>query len=147
VDSDLIGQIAASRNDWYRDIQLPPEPVTEEQVVRVSELSNQLFNIEKPVDGFLLGPASVPDGRGIRIAVDGNQEIRSVAPGVILSVEWTLSSGFVIVQQHINGYVSVYKNLTDVTVKPGNIVSSIMPVGSVSQPQGVDRPYLHYELW
>ena len=85
---------------------------------------------------------------GLDIAASRGEPFRVIADGVILNQEWTFNYGFVIIVQHANGIVSVYKHALTVdkaigeTVRSGDILGTLGDVGILSS-----GPHLHLEIW
>jgi murein DD-endopeptidase MepM/ murein hydrolase activator NlpD len=89
-----------------------------------------------------------PGHYGIDIAAPKNTPVQAVADGVVISSDWTLDTGFVIVLQHSNNLVSFYKHNSvlykkvGATVKAGEAIAVIGNTGHLSS-----GPHLHFELW
>ena len=85
---------------------------------------------------------------GLDIAATNSSPFKVVADGVIISQEWTFNYGYVIVVQHAEGVISIYKHAqtiekaTGETVQRGDILGNIGDVGILSS-----GPHLHIEIW
>ncbi|MEM6734714.1 MAG: M23 family metallopeptidase [Bacteroidota bacterium] len=105
----------------------------------------------KPIEGL----GMVTDGfnpqknhYGIDIVAKENEPVRSVADGVVILSSWTLDGGYIIVIQHINNLISVYKHNSELFKNVGNFVVSgevIATIGNTGEL--TSGPHLHLELW
>src|SRR5690606_38312223 len=82
------------------------------------------------------------------IATKMNEPIQSVLDGHVLFSSFTPSTGYVIIIQHANNLVSVYKHCAALLKKEGAFVRGgevIALVGSTGEL--TTGPHLHFELW
>ena len=61
---------------------------------------------------------------GIEIAVKSGQRISAVGAGTIIFSSYTLNNGYLVAVQHDNGYISVYKNLSNLLKNAGENVAA-----------------------
>lgn len=74
--------------------------------------------------------------------------IKSVANGVVIFAEWTADTGYVIIVEHKEGLLSVYKHNGSLNKMQGDIVIAgeiIAAVGNTGEM--TTGPHLHFELW
>ena len=77
-----------------------------------------------------------------------NEPVRSIADGVVIFSEWSLDTGYVIILEHKQGYLSVYKhneslnNVQGDIVRAGDIIGTVGNTGEYSTGH-----HLHFELW
>lgn len=107
------------------------------------------FPAPYPVDGSPTRIFNSSIGHyGLDIAAKEGAQFRAIADGVIINQEWTLNYGYVIVVQHSNGLVSIYKHASGVdkkigeSVLKGDILGTIGDIGILSS-----GPHLHIEIW
>lgn len=107
------------------------------------------FPAPYPVDGSLTRLFNSAIGHyGLDIATREGAPFRAIADGVVLSKEWTLNYGFVVVVQHNNGFVTIYKHASGVqkeigeSVTEGDILGTVGDIGILSS-----GPHLHMEIW
>lgn len=85
---------------------------------------------------------------GLDIAAKAGTAFRAVADGVILNQEWTINYGYVIVIQHSEEVISIYKHASGVekkigeSVQKGDVLGTIGDIGVLSS-----GPHLHIEIW
>lgn len=84
----------------------------------------------------------------IDIAVEQDTPVKAVADGVIIFTGFTADTGYVIVLEHSQGFISVYKHNASIfkeqgeLVKAGEVIANAGSTGSLST-----GPHLHFELW
>lgn len=84
----------------------------------------------------------------IDIAAQKGEAIKSVAMGTIIFTDWTPDTGYVVVIQHNNGMISVYKHALTVYKKMGEIVKKGEVIAAVGNTGELTTgPHLHFELW
>lgn len=84
----------------------------------------------------------------VDVVAPENTPVKSVADGTVIFAEWTVQTGYVIIIEHQNNLISVYKHNASLTkqqgdlVKAGEVIAAVGSTGSLST--GV---HLHFELW
>lgn len=77
-----------------------------------------------------------------------NTPIKSVANGTVIFSEWTVDTGYVIILEHSEGLLSVYKHNGSLSKEQGDIVRSGEVIASVGNTGELTTgPHLHFELW
>lgn len=84
----------------------------------------------------------------VDIALAKNTPIKSIMSGRVIFADWTPNTGNVVIIRHNNGFISVYKHASSLTVSQGDAVKTgevIALAGSTGQEStGI---HLHFELW
>lgn len=108
----------------------------------------ELFFI-KPVDGMVSSPFDQKiDHFGVDVVTKEHEAVKAVADGTVLLSGWTQEEGYVVMLQHKNNLVSVYKHNSEILVKQGQIVSAGDVIGIVGNSGDLTTgPHLHFELW
>tara|TARA_B100000963_G_scaffold352952_1_gene366908 strand:- start:550 stop:1242 length:693 start_codon:yes stop_codon:yes gene_type:complete len=84
----------------------------------------------------------------IDVVAKENQPVRAVADGVVIFSEWTSETGYVIILEHKQGYLSVYKHNESLNNVQGDIVLAGSIIGTVGNTGEYSTGYhLHFELW
>ena len=84
----------------------------------------------------------------IDIAVDKDTPVKAVADGTVILRGFTADTGYVLVIEHNQGFISVYKHNSTIykdqgdLVKSGEVIASAGSTGSFSTGS-----HLHFELW
>lgn len=77
-----------------------------------------------------------------------NTPIKSVANGTVIFSEWTAETGYVIIIEHDEGLLSVYKHNGSLSKEQGDIVRAGEVIASVGNTGELTTgPHLHFELW
>ncbi len=102
-----------------------------------------------PIKGFITNYFNPNTAHfGLDIVAKKDTPIKNIADGVVLLSQWTIDNGFVMLIQHANNTVSVYKHNASLFKKEGDYVKAgdlIAIIGnSGNQSTGT---HLHFELW
>ncbi|MBD0850598.1 M23 family metallopeptidase [Maribacter arenosus] len=74
--------------------------------------------------------------------------IKAVANGIVIFAEWTAETGYVIILEHKDGLLSVYKHNGSLSKSQGDIVRAGEVIASVGNTgEFTTGPHLHFELW
>ena len=74
--------------------------------------------------------------------------ISSVLDGVVVVSTWTSETGYIIVVQHKNGFLSLYKHNSTLLKSVGDFVSAGEHVAIIGNSGELSfGPHLHFELW
>lgn len=123
-----------------------------------SEDKYNLANINKDRDFYLLtSPISgavsqnysiADDHLAIDISVDIGTPVKAVSNGRVILSEWTTQTGYVLIIDHGNDLISVYKHNSKLLKSQGEIVKQ-GEIIALSGNSGVltSGPHLHFELW
>ena len=84
----------------------------------------------------------------VDIVVPKNTPIKAAADGRVVLASWTSDSGYVIIIDHGNQLLSVYKHNSSLTKEQGDFVKA-REVIAISGSSGAlsTGPHLHFELW
>ena len=142
------------------DIQII-EKSKEDSILRQlvdNEDKYNLANINKDKDFYLLtSPLSgavsqnysiADDHLAIDISVDIGTPVKAVSNGRVILSEWTTQTGYVLIIDHGNDLISVYKHNSKLLKSQGEIVKQ-GEIIALSGNSGVltSGPHLHFELW
>ncbi len=83
---------------------------------------------------------------GIDIRTEGGADVRAVFSGTVLVVSSISGLGNVVLIQHGN-YYTVYSNLSAVSVKKGETVSTRQTIGRAGVNTVTKEPEIHFEVW
>ncbi len=111
-----------------------------------SEVSFVLF---PPVKGTISEGFNIKEKHfAIDIVTIKDAPVKATADGTIIFSEWTSDTGYVIIIDHSNNFLSVYKHNALLTkeqgelVKAGEVIALSGNTGELST-----GPHLHFELW
>jgi murein DD-endopeptidase MepM/ murein hydrolase activator NlpD len=84
----------------------------------------------------------------VDIAVEMGTPVKSVADGTVIFAEWTAQTGHVIIVEHVQGFISIYKHNTSLHKQQGDLVKSGEVIASAGDTGELSTgPHLHFELW
>ncbi len=84
----------------------------------------------------------------VDITAPMDSPIKAVADGTVIFSEWTAETGYVIILEHSEGLLSIYKHNGALykeqgdTVRAGEVIASVGNTGELTT-----GPHLHFELW
>jgi len=112
-----------------------------------SGMSNVLFFT--PVKGKITQKfQSEKRNYGITITTTKDEMIKSVLDGTLLLTAWTPDNGYIVVIQHNDQMLSIYKHCSTVLKKEGDYIKAGEPIGFAALTNGVIKdPYISFELW
>jgi len=133
-----------------QDMQLREEVSREDKYsLFESEKSSTDFSLFPPVVGSISSAFNVNEKHyAVDIAVPKDTPIKAAAAGTVIFAEWTSETGHVIILEHGNSLVTVYKHNASLTkqqgelVKAGEVIATAGSTGELST-----GPHLHFELW
>lgn len=102
-----------------------------------------------PVDGTISEPYSIENNHlAVDIATEMGTPVKSVADGTVLFAEWTAETGHVIIVEHSQGFISIYKHNSSLHKVQGDLVVSGEVIASAGNTGEFSTgPHLHFELW
>ena len=141
------------------EIDLSPSPidsvfreeVEQEDKYSVFEQATKKTDIvfSSPIKGKISQRYDPKEGHfAIDVAVEKGTPVKSIADGTVIFTGFTADTGWVIIIEHINGIISVYKHNASVYKKQGDLVQSgevIATAGSTGEFS--TGTHLHFELW
>lgn len=114
-----------------------------------SATSRVSFVLFPPVNGTISESYNLEEKHfAVDIVVAKDTPIKAVSDGTVIFAEWTTQTGYVIIIDHGNGLISVYKHNASLTKEQGDLVKS-GEVIAISGNTGelTTGPHLHFELW
>ncbi|MCK5816260.1 MAG: M23 family metallopeptidase [Flavobacteriaceae bacterium] len=102
-----------------------------------------------PVSGVISNSYNLKEKHfAVDIVVKGGTPIKAIADGTVIFSEWTVETGHVIIIEHSNGYISIYKRNGTLHKFQGDFVKSGEVIASSgSRDELTIGSHLHFELW
>ncbi len=109
----------------------------------------QNLNFFKPLDGIITSKFNPKEGHyGIDIVASHNEAVKSVLDGTVILADWTLKTGYVLVIEHDQNLITVYKHNASLLKQEGDLVKAGEPVAIAGDSGELTTgPHLHFELW
>jgi murein DD-endopeptidase MepM/ murein hydrolase activator NlpD len=141
--------------------QIDLNPIREDSLLRAQVALEDKYNLfESPIfDGseLMFTPLSGMLSQGydpnikhfaVDIVAAKDAPVKSIADGTVVFAEWTAATGYVIILEHQDGLISVYKHNGSLArtqgalVRAGEVIASVGDTGELTT-----GPHLHFELW
>ncbi len=158
VDFNRDSILAQTQRD-VEDVNL--EPSREDSLLREKVAREDKYNVFEPasasIDYSLFPPVkgNITEGYNrdkrhyaVDVVVPKDQPIKAAADGTVIFAEWTTETGYVIIIEHGNDLISVYKHNSSLNKQQGDLVKAgevIATAGSTGEY--TTGPHLHFELW
>jgi murein DD-endopeptidase MepM/ murein hydrolase activator NlpD len=156
INKDSIFKAAQADTDVFELIPSAADSILREKVSREDKynlfktaISSKDFVFFPPVNGPLsAGFDSKEKHYAVDIVTPINTPVKSTSDGRVIFTSWTSEAGYVIIIDHGDELISVYKHNSSLTKSQGEIVKSreviALSGGSGELSTG---PHLHFELW
>ena len=114
-----------------------------------SATSNATFVLFPPVNGTISEGYNAKDKHfAVDLVVAKDSPIKATADGTIIFAEWTAETGFVVIIEHNEGLLSVYKHNASITKSQGDLVKAGEVIATAGNTgEFTTGPHLHFELW
>ncbi len=103
-----------------------------------------------PVEGLITRHFSRDDNYlGVGIQAAPNAPVTSIDDGTVIDVVTGGERGTLVTVQHFNGFVSIYRNLSQVLVSKGQVLKSRQVIGynAMADAGKKDNPLVEMEIW
>ncbi len=107
------------------------------------------LNFYKPVNGIITAKFNLNERHyGIDIVTSHNEAVKAVLDGTVIMADWTLETGYVLIIDHGQNLISVYKHNATLLKQEGDVVKAGEPIAIAGQSGELTTgPHLHFELW
>lgn len=101
-----------------------------------------------PIKGVISQGFSLSDHPGIDVVAPRDKNVLACLSGTVIYSGYTPKDGYILIIDHANGYVSVYKHNKTNLKKTGAKVQLYDPIAIVGNAgENSNGPHLHFELW
>lgn len=125
--------------------------LTDDDLITIDQLGNEksLVPFNLPMKGSISRDFEIQLNHfGIDIAAESGSYVRAIAEGSVIQSQWTWNFGHVIVIQHKEGYISVYKHLMNSNKIEGDLIARGDIIGQTGKVGLITTgPHLHLEIW
>ncbi|PKP25083.1 MAG: peptidase M23 [Bacteroidetes bacterium HGW-Bacteroidetes-2] len=136
-------------------------PSKKDSILRDKVAKEDKYNVFEPssnmITSVLFPPANGPISEGynlktkhyaVDIVVEENTPVKATAAGTVIFAEWTVETGFVIILEHHNNLISVYKHNASLIKQQGDLVKAGEVIAAAgSSGEYSTGPHIHFELW
>lgn len=138
---------AAFLSDIESDAKYDVDDDVDAEAIVDSELEATFFF--SPLKGVVTDRFGVRDGHlGIDVTASEGTPVMSALAGTVVVAEWTVQTGYVIMVQHDNQLLSVYKHNARLLKHQGGRVKAGEAIALVGNSGELTTgPHLHFELW
>lgn len=113
-----------------------------------SQTTSKITYFANPVEGVISQSFDRKSHVGIDIVTEKDKVVKSCLAGTVVYAGFTRKDGYLIVIDHGNKFLSVYKHNKRVLKKIGTKIQLGDPIAIVGDTgENSDGPHLHFELW
>ncbi|PTX60455.1 murein DD-endopeptidase MepM/ murein hydrolase activator NlpD [Kordia periserrulae] len=165
----LTGEIKSeniNKDSLYKSFEIDPEdvnlaPSKQDSLLREEVAQEDKYNLFEtatakvnfklfpPVKGDITQKYNSKEKHfAVDVVVPKDTPVKATADGMVIFSEWTAATGYVIIIEHPNNLISVYKHNASLTKQQGDLVTAgevIARVGNTGEL--TTGPHLHFELW
>lgn len=139
--------------------EIDTEPTENEKVLSEKVKDDLRTNVKKkkdltvqyfvePVKGVVSQKFDLINHPGVDIVTSKDKNVIACLSGTVIYSGYTQKDGFVLIIDHANGYISVYKHNKTILKKAGSKVQMSDPIAIVGNSgENTTGPHLHFELW
>ena len=155
-DDQVVDSLNQSRINLgiSKDDSLLRKMVEEEEQFNIPVEGRRRLNLESlnffiPIKGLVTQDFNPEEEHlGIDIVAKENEVIKATQDGRVIFAEWTAETGYVMIIQHAEKFISVYKHNSALLKAQGQDVSSGEPIAIIGNSGELSSgPHLHFELW
>ena len=126
--------------------------IIENNQYSINSSSNSVIEIEfyiPPVKGIISKSYNDKTAHfGVDIVGEKDSPVKATLAGIVLFSNWTTAYGYVIILQHDNNLISIYKHNSILLKTEGDRVEAGDPIAIIGNSgEFTDGPHLHFELW
>jgi len=155
-----------NRDSLFEQFKLDPltidlTPIREDSLLRAQVALEDKYNLfernSENVSLTLFSPVSgtlsqvyEPEKKhyAVDVVAPAESPVKCVADGIVIFSEWTAETGYVIIVEHQEGLLSVYKHNGSLTKHQGDLVKAGEVIAAVGNTgEFTTGPHLHFELW
>lgn len=152
IQSDSIINASLSKEIGVEETTLR-QNVEEEERFNINSIHNKQsatpISFFTPIKGLITSEFDTKESHfGIDIVAKKNEVVKATQDGIVIFADWSVETGHVLLIQHSNNYISVYKHNASLLKKQGEIVKSGEPIAIIGNSGELSTgPHLHFELW
>ena len=111
-------------------------------------LVREAIQLTAPVDGIITDRFDIAAGQlGVKIAATAGDRITAIDKGTVVMSLWSPETGYVVCIQHAGNLISVYRQLSQSLVTPGQAIRPGEQIGYNAEAVNGEVPRFEFELW
>lgn len=115
--------------------------------VKPSAAAQSELNAVAPMYGLISERFNSKGLLGVRINGTKDAQVCAIADGVVVLSEWSPETGYSVIIQHKNNFVSVYHHLAGSLLAKGEQVQGAQVIGYAGNGDDAELSMLEFELW
>ncbi|MEP0263385.1 M23 family metallopeptidase [Dokdonia sp.] len=137
------------------------QPSKEDSLLRATVEQQDKYNLfesaSTPVDFALFPPVKGIISSGydselkhyaVDVVTEKDEPVKAAADGTIIFASWTADTGHVLIIEHANNLITVYKHNASLSKEQGDLVKAGEVIATVGNTGELTTgPHLHFELW
>lgn len=150
ISSENI-QDVKSKEDSLLRVEVEEQQRYNLSLFETSQESKKLSDLYffPPINGMITGHYNAKlKHYGVDVSVSGDRVVKATLDGTVLVADYTVETGHILVIQHENELISVYKHNEKLFKKAGEQVLAGQSIAVAGNSGNITTgPHLHFELW
>lgn len=144
LDPSLVNLSASAQDSLLRE-----KVAREDKYNPLANTADFTVALFAPVKGNISAPYNPREKHfAVDIVTVKDAPVKAVADGTVIFAEWTAETGYVMIIEHRNDIISVYKHNASLNKEQGELVKAGEVIATVGNTGELTTgPHLHFELW
>jgi murein DD-endopeptidase MepM/ murein hydrolase activator NlpD len=156
INRDSLNDVAAEEDAFLKVAKNREDSILRAKVekedrfnVFESGMDQSNFILFPPVNGSISEDYNLEEKHfAVDVVVPVNTPVKATADGTVIFAEWTIETGYVVIIEHNQELISVYKHNNSITKSQGDLVKSGEVIAMSGNTGELSTgPHLHFELW
>ncbi len=149
VVSELSDIDVAKMNDELTEPEKQlAKKIKDDMSTGLTGVNESIVYFGSPVLGVISQEFDLNNHPGIDVVTEKDMAVKACLSGTVVYAGYTRKDGYIVIIEHQNKYISIYKHNKRVLKKIGSKVQLGDPISIVGNTGGnTDGPHLHFELW
>lgn len=160
-NEDKLDTINHNQNKLDNDFQPDFQSIKEDSILKSMIDNTTIQNMNSsssitevefylpPIEGIVSKSFNKKEGHfGVDVVGEKESPIKATLKGIVIFSNWTSTQGNVIIIQHTNSLISIYKHNSSLLKQEGETVEAGDPIAIIGNSgEYTDGSHLHFELW
>ena len=132
-----------------QDLALRDKVAEEDKYNPLTDVATEGFVLSTPVKGTITQKYNAKERHyAVDVVTLIEAPIKAAADGTVIFAEWTADTGYIILLEHANNLITVYKHNASLTKQQGDLVKTGEVIATAGNTGELTTgPHLHFELW